>query len=353
MTYRAAFRKYTLRFKQPMGTSRGTLHERETFLLSIESDGKMGVGECAPLTGLSPDLKSDVEAKLREICEGLDRGELPRDADLRDWPAVQFSLESALRDLQTGGRHLLFESGFTLGKASLATNGLVVMAEPENMFRQVKEKVAAGFHCIKIKVGALDFDAECHLLQKIRAHFPPEQIELRLDANGAFGENDVLEKLERLAQFEIHSIEQPVKTRQWDAMAYVCRHGPIPVAWDEELIGISDPEEKMALVEAFRPSFLVLKPTLLGGFKACEEWVAVARKFDVGFWVTSALESNIGLNFISQWAATLDIGFPQGLGTGQLFQQNFPSPLLLQNGRLHFSPQENIADLTLENLHLQ
>jgi len=348
MSFEAEFKKVTLKFGRPMGTSRGVLHERDTYILSVTADGQTGLGECAPLPGLSVDDHPGIEAKLQQVCDALRRGQIPTDEELLPWPSVRFAVEAALRDLRNGGKQQLFESDFTRGVASLATNGLVVMDSIDNMFRQVVDKVAAGFQCIKIKIGALDFEAECNLLARIREAYPPEQIELRLDANGAFADDDALERIDRLARFGIHSIEQPVKPRHWDAMAFLCHSAAIPVAWDEELIGVTEPDEQAALVEAFRPAYLVLKPTLLGGLKAAEEWIAIARKHDVGYWVTSALESNVGLNIISQWAATLGLALPQGLGTGQLFEQNFTSPLSMSEGRLHFSPGKKLTPLKLQ-----
>ncbi len=349
MTFRAEFKKYSLDFINPMGTSRGVLRQRDIYILCISYGDVVGFGECSPLKGLSPESDPEFENKLSQVCDSIDNGIMPADEDLLDWPSIRFAVESAFLDIERGGKQQLFDSDFTKGVKNLPTNGLVVMESIENMYRQVVAKIDAGFRCIKIKVGALDFNAECRLISRIREQFPAGEIALRLDANGAFADEEALTKLETLAPFSIHSIEQPVKPRHWDAMAFLCRESPIPVAWDEELIGITDVDEKTALVEAFRPAFLILKPTLLGGLKACEEWIDIAGKFDVGFWVTSALESNIGLNIISQWAATLDVSIPQGLGTGQLFTRNFQSPLSLQNGYLHYSPEKFAASSTVQD----
>ena len=337
---RAQFKKFTLKFRRPMGTSRGVLHQRDTYLLAVgEADcGALGLGECAPLPGLSPDARPDFERKLQEVCAALHAGEAPAGLDLTTWPAVRFGLEAALLDRQNGGRQRWFETEFTRGRQTLPTNGLVVMGDFDAMLQQAFEKIALGFDCIKIKVGALDFDAECELLAALRKRYPPEQITLRLDANGAFTPESALEKLERLSRFGIHSLEQPIRPGQWDELARLCERSPIAIALDEELIGLTDPAEKRELLRAVRPRYLILKPTLLGGLRAAEAWIALANEHGLGYWVTSALESNVGLNIISQWTSTRPVTTHQGLGTGQLFTANFPAPLRVERGHLTYQP---------------
>ncbi|RMF63489.1 MAG: o-succinylbenzoate synthase [Calditrichaeota bacterium] len=349
---RAEFRKFTLRFITPMGTSRGVMTERETYILRLTREGtngpEIGLGECAPLNGLSVDHRPDFEDRLRQVCEHMNQGGSADDLDLQAWPAIRFGVESALLDLARGGRQRLFDSPFTRGERAIPINGLVVMGSIEEMLRQVVEKAQAGFTCIKIKVGALDFDAECELLRDVRKRCPSSRFELRLDANGAFAPEAALARLERLAAFGVHSLEQPIKAGQRAALAEICRHSPIPVALDEELIGIAMPEEKLALLEEARPQYIVLKPTLVGGLAAAEEWIRFAQRLGIGYWVTSALESNIGLNVLSQWTSTLEPKMPQGLGTGRLFVKNFPSPLNVADGHLHFHPQASTPDAARE-----
>ena len=330
----ADFKKFTLQFKKPMGTSRGTLFARDIFILALQNKDGMGLGECAPLKGLSIDDRSGFENKLQKVCKLLNQGENPSDLDLTGWPAIRFGLEAALMDLENGGKRLLFENDFAKGTQTIPTNGLIVMADKDDMLEQVFNKVKLGFNCVKIKIGALDFGSECDFLSEIRKKFLPEQIELRLDANGAFEADSALDKLQRLAEFKIHSIEQPIKAGQWQAMARLCAVSPIPIALDEELIGILEPTAKEELLRTIKPQYIILKPTIVGGLKASMGWIDNARKLNIGFWVTSALESNIGLNIISQWASTLNLKMPQGLGTGELFTANFRSPLKIIDGQL-------------------
>jgi len=349
----ADFKKFTLKFKKPMGTSRGTLFARDIYILALRNNEGIGIGECAPLNGLSIDDRPGFEDKLQEVCKLFNQDAIPSDLDLTDWPAVRFGLEAAKMDLQNGGRRLLFDNDFTKGRQTIPTNGLIVMADTDDMFEQVLNKAKLGFNCIKIKIGALDFAAECDLLSEIRRKFSPEHLEIRLDANGAFEADSALDKLQRLAEFKIHSIEQPIKAGQWQAMADLCALSPIPIALDEELTGVLEPTAKEELLRTIKPHYIILKPTLAGGLKASMEWIDGARKSNIGFWVTSALESNIGLNVISQWVSTLNLSIPQGLGTGQLFTANFSSPLSIIDGRLTYAlvngwdSLTNLADLKL------
>lgn len=355
---RADFKKFTLEFIQPMGTSRGILYERMIYILSLADSSnreRIGLGECAPLPGLSRDDRPDFSEKLNDVCEEINAGVHPAGINLIDWPSLRFGLESALLDLESGGKRLLFITDFTAGREAIPTNGLVVMADVETMLRQAYEKINLGFRCIKIKIGAHDFDAECELLSEIRKRYAPEEIELRLDANGAFEPQDALEKLRKLAEYHIHSLEQPIKPGQRRDMADISKKSPIPIALDEELIAIKSPVEKRRLLETVKPKYIILKPTLVGGLSAAVEWIDLARECGIGYWVTSALESNIGLNIISQWTSTLAPQIPQGLGTGQLYRANFTSPLTIADGKLHYlphlAPQNSygLSDLKLQN----
>ncbi len=355
---RADFKKFTLKFIKPMGTSRGVLYEHEVYILALSSEktGRIGLGECAPLTGLSPDARPDLPEKLREVCEQLNASTSLSDLELTNWPSIRFGLEAARIDWENGGRRRLFETDFTNGEQTIPINGLVVMSDFNAMLQQALAKIAAGFDCIKIKIGALDFEAECELLGEIRKRYPSDKIQLRLDANGAFHPDEAIDKLQRWSEFGIHSIEQPIKAGQWSEMAELCARSPVPIALDEELIGIQTKSEKEALLKTIRPQFIVLKPTLLGGLAASKEWIKVADRLNIGYWVTSALESNIGLNVISQWTATTPTNMHQGLGTGQLYAANFRSPLQVVSGRLTYSsssswqPITSLSDLKLREL---
>ncbi|NIR47197.1 o-succinylbenzoate synthase [candidate division KSB1 bacterium] len=332
-----------------METSRGVLTERDMYMVlfsSVSPETLTGFGECAPLPGLSVDNLSKLPQKLQEVCALLNSGVEVSDLDLVQWPAIRFAVEAARLDLERGGKRLLFDTEFTRGEQAIPINGLIVMADFDSMLNQVFEKIKQGFDCIKIKVGALDFDAECELLKEIRKRVSPAQIQLRLDANGAFGPETALDKLVRLSEFEIHSLEQPIKTGQWETMAKICAESPIAIALDEELIGVHSRTKKRELLNTIKPHYIILKPTLVGGLKAAEDWIALASQLNIDYWVTSALESNIGLNIISQWTSTLPIGMHQGLGTGQLFVENFPSPLRIREGSLTYSASHTVNPLT-------
>ena len=331
----------TLHFKQPAGTSRGVYLERHIWLLTLTDDdlpGRRGMGECAPLPRLSyDDLPHDeYEATLREFCDTYCRtGRIPYPA-MRPYPSMLFGLETAVLDLEhADGR--FFDTPFARGEEGIPINGLVWMGTHDEMAARMEEKLRAGFHCVKLKIGAIDFEEEESLMRHIRERFDSQTIELRLDANGAFTPDDALRKLERLARYDIHSIEQPIRQGQWEAMARLCRQSPIPIALDEELIEVIDPSRKTALLREVHPAYIILKPSLHGGMRGTREWIETAVGFGIGTWITSALESNVGLNAIAQLAAHLygpDIRMPQGLGTGQLFTDNLPMPLQIEGDRL-------------------
>lgn len=334
---RAFYRKYKLKFKSPGGTSRGVLHEKETYIIALQDGERIGVGECALFRGLSYDDKPDYESKLQEtILKWTTEFEFTLD-HLVHYPSLRFGVETALLDLQQEN-HILYPSAFTRGEEGIRINGLIWMGEPDFMKKQIEDKLNSGFKCLKMKIGAIDFEKEISLLQFIRQHFPADRLELRVDANGAFGEKDVLKKLDRLADFDIHSIEQPVKQQQPKLMKKVITESPIAVALDEELIGVHQQKDKHALLEELQPHYIILKPALVGGFSGSHEWIHAADEQNIGWWVTSALESNVGLSAIAQWTFTLNNSMPQGLGTGKLFHNNFESPLYLDGELLKYNP---------------
>lgn len=339
---RAGFHKHKLIFKQPAGTSRGVLHSRDSFFLLLSDTlipGVVGIGECGIIPGLSFDDRPDFENAVHFLCDRISNDEMPDQKWFANWPSVSFALETAMRDLAAGGNRILFDSKFSAGKRGMAINGLVWMGNKDFMLRQVDEKIASGFDVIKLKVGAIDFNQELEILNVIRSAFDAGKITIRLDANGAFEVAEAPNKLKKLAKFEIHSIEQPVKPGNISAMADICRHSPIPVALDEELIGISDSGERKRLLDKILPQYIILKPSLLGGFEKSQQWIADAEERNAGWWITSALESNVGLNAIAQWTATLGNPLPQGLGTGGLYINNITSPLEVVKGHLHYNPQ--------------
>lgn len=335
----------TLRFKQPAGTSRGIYYDRRVWYIVISSDSPhlrfCGVGECAPLHDLSCDFDEHYEERLHRICKETEQTQQIDAEALRPYPSVLFGLQTAFRSAagSLGGDYLrLFPSAFTQGEQSIPINGLVWMGSFEEMCGRMEEKLEKGFKCVKLKIGAIDFGSELELIRSLRRRYGPDTVELRVDANGAFLPEEAMGKLEQLAAFHIHSIEQPIRQGAWNDMARLCAATPLPIALDEELIGIHQPEEKKALLDAIRPQYIILKPSLHGAFTGAAEWIALARERGIGYWVTSALESNIGLNAIAQWCASLssDKSLPQGLGTGQLFEQNYPVPLSLEGDRLWF-----------------
>ena len=314
----AQFYKYLLNFKTPGGTSRGVLHQKETYFLIIKSADGIGVGECGIFRGLSCDDRPEYEEKLAWLCKHVHWDFNRLYLELIEFPSIQFGLEQALLSLKSENSFELFPSEFSRGKDSIPINGLIWMGDEEFMKEQISEKLEAGFTTLKMKIGAIDFKTELSILQGIRRHYSSTDLELRVDANGAFTKEDALTKLKQLAAFEIHSIEQPVKAGQWELMADLCKVSPVPIALDEELIGILDSARKKTLLKAIEPQYIILKPSLIGGFYGSKEWITLAKEFGIGWWITSALESNIGLNAIAQFCYTLKNDMPQGLGTGSL-----------------------------------
>ncbi|KGO83557.1 mandelate racemase [Flavobacterium beibuense F44-8] len=331
---KATYTKYILNFKRPSGTSRGVLTEKETWFIIIEHNGKKGIGECGILRSLSIDDRDDYEEKLKWTCENIHLGLDKLWDSLIEFPSIQFGVEMAFKSLEADNPFVLFPSEFTWGEKNIAINGLVWMGDETYMKEQIDAKLEQGFDCIKLKIGAIDFDKELSLLAFIRENFTPEQIEIRVDANGAFSVTEALNKITQLSKYQLHSIEQPVKSKQEDAMTDLCKATPLPIALDEELIGVFGYENKRSLLQKIKPQYIILKPSLVGGFKGSSEWIEIAEELGIGWWVTSALESNIGLNAIAQWTYTLDNTMPQGLGTGGLYTNNFDCPLEVKNGEL-------------------
>lgn len=333
---KAHYSKYILDFKQPSGTSRGILKQKETWFLHLERNVKIGIGECGLLRGLSCDDRPDYEQKLQWVCENIHLGAAVLYDEMKEFPSIQMGVETAFLSLEAKDPYQLFPSEFTNSEDTLPINGLIWMGDHAFMLKQLEQKLEAGFRCIKMKVGAIDFDQELALLARIRDRFSKDDIVLRVDANGAFSPTDALHKLEALSAFDIHSIEQPIQAGQWEAMASLCAQTPVPIALDEELISIFDTKQKHLLLDAIKPQHIILKPSFIGGLKGAQEWIDLAEERKIGWWVTSALESNIGLNAIAQWTYKIDASGHQGLGTGSLYTNNIDSPLVVKNGYIGY-----------------
>lgn len=348
-TLRFSYVKRTLDFRFAAGTSRGVLKTRDVYWIKTfdpQNPSVVGWGEAAPLVKLSPDHRADFEEVLKNTLESLEAVSFSLEEQkileqVRDLvpfvlPSIRFGLETALLDLALGGKKRIFPNRFFDTQAGISINGLIWMGEREFMLEQIEQKLKEGFDCIKMKIGAIDFEQELTLLRYIRSRFSKDQIVLRVDANGAFAPAEAMGKLERLVDLDIHSIEQPIRAGQWKEMRTLCSATPLPIALDEELIGVG---EKEALLDAIRPQHIILKPTLLGGILETKEWVRLAEERDIGWWMTSALESNIGLNAISQLASALETTIPQGLGTGKLYHNNLDSPLQIKAGKIFYNPE--------------
>ena len=370
--YKIEISERTLHFKQPAGTSRGVYTTRHSYYLTLTLDelpGVEGVGECATLPDLSCDAKPEYEMTLRQVCQMVEQmGCIPYDM-IRAYPSITFGLETAFASFFDAAKKFLeivpaegassssemlkqkgvsvpagmenltelFDSPFGRGEEGITINGLVWMGTYEEMLARLEEKLQAGFHCVKLKIGAIDFFKELDLIKRIRDVYTKEQVELRVDANGGFLPENAMSQLEALAKYDIHSIEQPIKQHQWPKMAQLCRETPLPIALDEELIGVNVRSMKQALLDTVRPQYIILKPSLHGGIYGCNEWIELANQRGIGSWITSALESNIGLNAIAHYAAKVygpNVKMPQGLGTGQLFTDNIPMPLEIRGDKL-------------------
>ena len=338
---KATFHKYILNFKQASGTSRGVLNTKETWFIVLQNEGKIGIGECGILRGLSIDDRPDYEQKLAWTCANIHLGADVLWKELIEFPSIQFGVEMAFESLNSENIFELFPSEFTKNQKSIPINGLVWMGEKQFMKTQIQQKLAEGFKCIKLKIGAIDFDQEIELLTYSRQNFSDSEIEIRVDANGAFNPKGALSRLEILSNLKIHSIEQPIAPKFFSELTDLCRQSPIPIALDESLIGVFDILEKQKLLETIKPQYIILKPSFIGGFRGTKQWIDLAEKLKIGWWVTSALESNIGLNAIAQWTFLQNSPMPQGLGTGGLYTNNFDCPLVVQNGQLNYNQQNN------------
>lgn len=333
----ASFKKHILHFKQPSGTSRGVLKIKETWFIILNEFGEQGVGECGMFKGLSIDDKPNYENKLLWVCENVNLGLEVLLPELVAFPSIQFGLEMAFKSLESKNPFILFPSAFTEGTDSITINGLIWMGSESFMRQQIKDKIDAGFRCIKMKIGAINFQTEINLLKSIRKEFSLKDMELRVDANGAFSPSNALEKLNILSDLDLHSIEQPIKPGQIEDMAKLCDQTPLPIALDEELIGVFSKEKKEWLLQSIKPQYIIIKPTLIGGFLGSDEWIQMAEDHHIGWWITSALESNVGLSAIAQYTYTKRNLQPQGLGTGSLFTNNFESPLEVKEGALYYN----------------
>lgn len=336
--YKTEITKRTLHFKQPAGTSRGIYTMHDIWLVSISSDenpGRVRVGECAPLPDLSCDASSNYEARLRELLNVLEMTGCLDYNLMKPYPSMLFGIETAMLNLKNG--HILFDTPFAHGKEGIPINGLVWMGSFEEMSGRLEKKIEEGFKCVKLKIGAIDFESELELVKCIRRRFSKDSIQLRVDANGGFSVEDAPRVLERLARFDIHSIEQPIRQGHWKDMAELCRNTPLPIALDEELIGVNMTDMKEELLDRIRPQYLVLKPSLHGGMKGTEEWVQLAGERNIGSWITSALEGNVGLAAVAQLAAYIygsGITLAQGLGTGGLYTDNLPAVTEIRGDKL-------------------
>lgn len=332
----ASFIRHELVFKKLARTSRGAMENHVVYYILLKDGSRIGYGESAPLKGLSVDDRPDFEQKLTDCIAFINDG-LPPDAlDLKGFPSLQFAFETALLSLSFDRVGTVYDTSFINGRP-IKINGLVWMNDKDEMLEEAFTKVEQGFDCIKFKVGALDFDEECRMLEAFRKRYSAFKVEIRLDANGAFAPDEALEKLRELSRFDIHSIEQPIRAKQPDYMAETCVQTAIPIALDEELIGVDVTADGLRLLQAIRPQYIILKPTLLGGLAASDMWIRHASVLDIGWWATSALESNIGLNAIAQWCAGYDLILPQGLGTGALYSNNISSPLIVSSGYLQYN----------------
>ena len=361
MALKAEFQPHKLLFRFEAGTSRGVMTEKTSWIVKVYDDAEpelFGLGECAPLPGLSIDAQPDFERKLYDFCLLFNSLDLEFfEWNLRlildqlidgQYPSMRFGFDTAILDFINGGKRMIFENDFFTNRKPIEINGLIWMGKKEAMLQAIEEKIKEGFKTLKLKIGAIDFEEECSLLAHVRQHFSTSEITLRADANGAFSPENVNEKLKRLSEYELHSIEQPIRQNQVELIAELCQNSPVPIALDEELIGRFDYAQKQKLLKTIQPQYIILKPTLLGGIDHCREWIEWSQKFGIGWWMTSALESNIGLNAIAQFAAQYNNTLPQGLGTGQLYSNNFESPLEVENGLLKYNSSKN-WDLSLPN----
>lgn len=344
----ASYKKHRLIFKTPVGTSRGVLETKDSWFLSVwntEEPEIVGIGECSIIANLSIEDPNMIESMLDEVCENIDSFNDYLDEILLPYPAIRFALETAIYDLSNGGVQVLFESDFTNGVEGIPINGLIWMGDEAYMREQMEQKIM-HYPCLKMKIGAISFEREISVIKWLRETYGYD-FELRLDANGAFSKDEVDERLAELDKYKIHSIEQPIKQGQWHEMAKLCERSPFPIVLDEELIGIHSLDMKRIMLQTIKPHYIIIKPSLVGGFEASEEWISLAKDMNIGWWITSALESNIGLNAIAQWTYTLKTEIPQGLGTGGIFTNNIDSPLYIAGGALWYERQPLEDDIII------
>lgn len=331
---KAKAEKITLNFKRPAGTSRGVLKTKNSWIISMWDEDQpevLGKGEASIIENLSPEWSDQYEANIHQQCKEYGKYE----GDVYDKiPSLRFAFEAALLDLKNGGKQCYFDNDFYQGNKGIRINGLIWMGKKDFMFEQIKKKLDAGFSCLKLKIGAIQFTDELDLLEFIRKKFSPDTLEIRVDANGAFDPENAMDQLQSLSRFDLHSIEQPIAAGQWDEMRQLCENTPLPIALDEELIGVSKLNDQQSLIETINPQYIILKPSLLGGFAASDNWIRQAERNKIGWWITSALESNVGLNAIAQYTASKNNPMPQGLGTGQLFENNTDSTLKIVGEQL-------------------
>lgn len=334
---RCSYQPYTLQFRKPGGTSRGILTQKHTWFIRLydtDEPHRSAWGECGVFAGLSSDDRAGYEQMLRKICKELPEKGKAIIESLREWPSIAFGVETVLADWENGCKQIIFDNDFANGKTGIAINGLIWMGSKEEMLSQIETKIQEGYQTLKMKIGAIHFEEELDILRTIRSAFPAEKMTIRVDANGAFSSDNAMDKLTLLAAFDLHSIEQPIRAGQWKEMARLAKDSPVPIALDEELIGIYTESRKRELLETIQPPYIILKPTLAGGMSGCDEWIEAIEAQGGNWWMTSALESNIGLNAIAQYTFSKKNPLPQGLGTGQLYTNNIPSPLRIQHGQL-------------------
>jgi len=336
MSITARYTRHVLQFKIPSGTSRGVLHTKETFFIILAENNEIGIGECGLLRGLSVDDVPDYQEKLKWVCDNIHLGFNQLYLLLAHFPSIQIGLEIAFKSLSSPDSFQIFPSNFLKGGEGIPINGLIWMGDKAFMKKQISEKINQGFRCLKMKIGAIDFNIEIALLKSIRKEFSETDITLRVDANGAFLPTEALDKLKTLSDLHLHSIEQPIQKGQWQEMAFLCEQTPLPIALDEELIGVCDYRKRAQLLDTIQPQFIILKPSFIGGFLGTDHWISSARQRKIGWWITSALESNVGLNAISQYTSTKNSKLPQGLGTGSLYTNNIPSPLTINKGSIYY-----------------
>lgn len=334
MSLQACWKKYTLDFAFEAVTSRERMLHKDTYLIRLWDDRQpdiVGKGECGLFRGLSADDIPDYEKRLDDICLN------PEQWTECTLPSIHFGFEMAALDIANGGRCIYFDSKWIGGGTGIATNGLIWMGDRATMAERIEEKLTEGFHVLKLKIGGINFDDELTLIRDIRRRYSRTDLEIRLDANGSFTPDNAMSRLDQLAEYDIHSIEQPLRAGQPVQTAALCSSSPIPIALDEELIGWRDAQQAAQLLDEIKPQYIILKPTLIGGFAQADTYIREASLRGIGWWATSALESNIGLNAIAQWVAAKEVTIHQGLGTGMLYLNNIPSPLSMHGDRLYYN----------------